>query len=302
MKVYDIKKTLVPIDFSPLSDSALSTAVGICKRNSSRVTLLHIVESAFGLLAPKAGIAASSLVPELVQSAEERLRVRCAEIITLGVHANYAVVVGNPANEINRWSSEEDIDLVVMGTHGANGIREFLLGTNAYRVVKNSICPVLTVPATTPWVDFKKILFPVRLVPKTLEKYDVLKPFINRNGSSVQISGIVEYKDKPGVAKMNELVSQLKTKMQLDNVICGAVVHICENAARQVLEIASNEEPDLIVITATVDSSLKEFFLNPYTQDIVNHSRFPVLSIRPGDPAETSAADQLIANVNFSLS
>jgi hypothetical protein len=60
-----------------------------------------------------------------------------------------------------------------------------------------------------------------------------------------------------------------------------------------VLTISETEKPDLIVITATLDSSLKDFFLGPYTQDIVNHAHYPVLSIRPeisGDPVKSLSA------------
>lgn len=302
MNIYEINKVLVPIDFSPLSESALLTAVEICKRHSASVTLLHIVENTLAMLAPKAGIAASSVLPELGRSAEERLRAKCMDIIASHkVHANFLVATGSAASAINHWAVEKKIDLIVLGTEGITGVREYFMGTNAYKVVKNSTCPVLTIPSTKPCIAFKNILFPVRPVPSALEKYHVIKPIIDRNGSSVRISGIVETRDKPGMLEMNDLVTQIKQRMLLDDITSKIDVHVCDNAARCVLDIASADKPDLIVITATVGTTLQEFFLNPYTQDILNHSRYPVLSIRPEDQPAADGSIQVAGSLDFSF-
>ena len=87
--------------------------------------------------------------------------------------------------------------------------------------------------------------------------------------------------DPAGLSEMNALVDYVRAKIVEDDVICASNVHYCENIARQVLDIANEEKPDLIVITATLDETIRDFFLGPYTQDIVNHAHYPVLSIRP---------------------
>ena len=194
---------------------------------------------------------------------------------------NHIVQSGNPADEICRWAHHKEIDLIVMGTHGVSGLREFFMGSNAYRVVKNSPSPVITIPGDNQWLDFKKILFPIRLVHNALEKYDIVRPIIRKNGSSLLIAGIVKSNNPTGLDEMKTIVDSVKKKLSEDDVICGSEVHFCENVARQVIEVSEVEKPDLIVITATLDTSLKDFFLGPYTQDIVNHARYPVLSIRP---------------------
>jgi nucleotide-binding universal stress UspA family protein len=80
---------------------------------------------------------------------------------------------------------------------------------------------------------------------------------------------------------MKKLVDTVRNRITEDDVECNSEVHNCENVAREVLDIANAVKTDLIVITATLDNSLKDFFLGPYTQDIVNHAKVPVLSIRP---------------------
>ncbi len=282
METYTIKKVLVPIDFSPVSLNALETAIAICKRQLATLTLIHVVENTYVLFPPEAGGATGAILPDLVKNANESLNELAKKLRTNhDLVINQIVQSGNPADEICRWALHKDFNLIVMGTHGASGLREFFLGSNAYRVVKNSPCPVMTMPGDNTWIDFKKILFPIRMVPNALDKYDVIRPIIQKNGSSMTIVGMVKKDDSTGFIEMKALVDTVQTKMTEDNVICQSEVHYCDNVAKQVLSISETEKPDLIVITATLDASLKDFFLGPYTQDIVNHAHYPVLSIRP---------------------
>ena len=295
MDTYEIKKILVPIDFSPIAKNALQTAIAVCKRQLATLTLIHVIENSYVLYPPEAGGVAAAILPELVKNANDSLSAMAKELrVQHDLVVNHIVQSGNPADEICRWAFHKEIDLIVMGTHGASGLREFFLGSNAYRVVKNSPCPVMTIPGSNQWLDFRKILFPIRMVPHALEKYDNVRPIIRRNGSSLLIAGIVKKNDPTGFIEMKALVDTVRSKIADDEVICGSEVHYCDQVARQVLDISNKEKPDLIVITATLDTSFRDFFLGPYTQDIVNHAQFPVLSIRPKQSKEDTASLQML--------
>lgn len=282
MKTYEIKRVLVPIDFSPVSLNALQTAIAICKRQLASLTLIYVVENTYTLFPPEAGGIAGTILPDLVNGANENLNELAKKVrVEHDIVVNHIVQTGNPADEVCRWALHKEINMIVMGTHGASGLREFFLGSNAYRVVKNAPCPVMTIPGTNQWLDFKKILFPVRIVANALDKYEVIRPIIRKNGSSLLIAGVVQLNDPFGILEMKTLVDSVRKSIAEDDVICGSEVHYCEGVAKQVLAISDLEKPDLIVITATLDTTLKEYFLGPYTQDIVNHAHFPVLSIRP---------------------
>lgn len=282
MEPYTIRSILVPMDFSQVALNALETAVAISKRQLTTLTLIHVVENTFRLVAPEAGATPGSILPELIRKANEDLNELAKTLRTQhDLVVNHIVQSGNPADEICSWGHQKAVDLIVMGTHGASGLREFFMGSNAYRVVKNAPCPVMTIPGTQRWTNLKKILFPVRMIPNALDKYDVLRPIVRKNNSTLFIAGIVKERDQSGYTEMKKLVDTVRKKIDEDRVTCKSEVLYAEDVAKQVLKISAEEKPDLIVITATLDSSLKDFFLGPYTQDIVNHARFPVLSIRP---------------------
>lgn len=282
--MFHIKRILVPIDFSPLARNALETAIAISKRQLSAITLIHVVENTYVLFPPEAGGASGALLPELVKNANKNLSELAKELrVEHDIVVNHIVQSGNPADEICRWALHKSCDLIVMGTHGVSGLREFFLGSNAYRVVRNAPSPVLTVPGTNQWLDFRKVLFPVRMVPEALDKYDFVRPIIRSNGSSMLVAGLIHKNDPEESTEMNSLVDLVKKKIAEDDVIYKSEIHFTDDVAREVLDISEKEKPDLIVITATLDKSIRNFFMGPYTQNIVNHAHYPVLSIQPGN-------------------
>jgi nucleotide-binding universal stress UspA family protein len=283
MNTYEIKKILVPVDFSGVSLNALDTAIELSFSQGAELTLIHVIENNnYAMVPPDAGGFSFSVLSNLFKSADDELKMLASKIKSEhSIVVKRVVETGNPADEICRCALENKSNLIVMGTHGASGLREILIGSNAYRVVKNTVCPVMTIPRTNSWREFRKILFPIRLIPNALDKYDVVRPIIHKNGSSVLIVGMTKESDVSSMIEMRALTDYVKATMEEDNIICGCEVHYTENVAKHVLKISNIEKPDLIVITATLEESNREFFSGTYTQDIVNHSNFPVLSIRP---------------------
>lgn len=281
MEAYQIKKILVPVDFSPIASNALETAIAMSKRQLSTLTLIYVIENSYALFPPEAGGTGAELFPQLLKETNESLATLCKDLrVKHDIVINHIVQAGNPADEICRWALHKKYDLVVMGTHGTSGLREFFMGSNAYRVVKNAPCPVLTLPGTQQWLDFKKILFPIRMVPNALDKYEYVRPIIRKNNSTLLVVGVVKKNEAGDFIEMQKLVDSVRNRMIEDDVLCQSEVRNSENVAKEVIDTATAAKVDLIVITATLDNSLKDFFLGPYTQDIVNHAKVPVLSIR----------------------
>jgi nucleotide-binding universal stress UspA family protein len=289
MKTYEIKKVLVPIDFSSVSLNALKTAVAICKRQSATLTLIRIVESPYTLFPVEPGFFYSDFLPELVNRANKNLAELANELrMEYNLEVNHVVQFGSPAEEICSWAYDKNFDLIVMGTPETSDLRELVIGSNAFRIVKKSPCPVMTIPPGHEWLDFVKILFPIRKISQALDKYDTVRPIIKRNKSSLLLAGVVKKNDSTAFLEMNVLVDRVRRKITEDDVICESEVYYCDNVARQVLDIAELEKPDLIVITAAPDTSKKQFSADLYTRVLVNHAHFPVMSVRPKPSGENT--------------
>lgn len=123
---------------------ALELACQLAKQNSATVYLLTViaVPPAAATELPPAPLPLSP-DPEFEAACLRRLETIAREKLA-GVSHEIFVASGNPAPEILNLTAERDIDLIVMGTHGRTGVKRFLLGSVAERVVRESPVPVLT--------------------------------------------------------------------------------------------------------------------------------------------------------------
>lgn len=137
-----IKSILVPTDFSPASEKALDYARQISKAFKSTITLFHVVESCgtpgFPDLPP------ASEEAEFFD-AEKKLHELAASIESRGVEIAWKLTCGVAGHEIIEAAKENDVDLIVIGTHGLTGWKHFSIGSTAEQVARAACCPVLVV-------------------------------------------------------------------------------------------------------------------------------------------------------------
>ncbi len=143
----DLRRILVPTDFSKHSANALRYAVALAEKFGAELHLLHVVQD-LAVFVPDAVSGATPVVPPV-----EQLTAAVREALDRVVRENGLerftvcrdVREGAPFQEIIRFAREKEIDLIVMGTHGRGGLAHVLLGSVSERVVRKSPCPVLTV-------------------------------------------------------------------------------------------------------------------------------------------------------------
>ena len=274
-----IQSILIPTDFSELSESALKVGIAIAKRQNAEVTLLHVVDLLPNLLPTEVLLSDSQ---EVLFRMEEKLKELSAKIQKeTGVKAAVKALQGTPSDSICKLANKENMSLIVMGTHGVSGLREFFIGSEAFRVVKNATCPVLTIPGNWGKTDFGKVLFPVRLNPGTLDTYFYARPIIERNNSELYVLGLYEREKDIDNKEISISIDKLKDQLNNDNVLFRTGITQSKDFPAKILNLAKEYEADLIILTANLDNNFKAFFVGPFVQQVVNHSRLPVLSIKP---------------------
>lgn len=143
----DLKHILVPTDFSKSSGNALSYAVAFAEKFGAKLTLLHVVQDLTWFI-PEAILAAPASIPPAEQFHTAALTAleRLIKSLNLpGINAQAEVRQGAPFHAIIEFAREQNIDLIVMGTHGHTGLAHVLVGSTAEKVVRKAPCPVLTV-------------------------------------------------------------------------------------------------------------------------------------------------------------
>jgi nucleotide-binding universal stress UspA family protein len=151
----EIKRMLVPTDFSPASDIAFSYAVDMAVRQGATMHLLHVIDDASFATAYPDGfyVELPGLRAQLTEESTRRLEEMARRAIDAGLAATIEVAVGRPARVTVETAKSRGTDLIVMGTHGRSGFAHLVLGSVAERVVRTAPCAVLTVRDTSRTAD-----------------------------------------------------------------------------------------------------------------------------------------------------
>lgn len=139
------KKILFPTDFSTLSDEALAHAATLAKEGQGELVIVHVEE-------PPIAYGAGEMYYGVSEPDTKTLTKMLNDIKPEdpAVRVRRRLIVGNPAEEIVNLAEEENVDLIVMSTHGRTGFKRFLMGSVAEAVVRNAKCPVLTLKPRVP--------------------------------------------------------------------------------------------------------------------------------------------------------
>ncbi|MEO8231462.1 MAG: universal stress protein [Ignavibacteriota bacterium] len=152
-----IKKVLVPIDFSDYSKNALRYAVNFAKSFSAEIILVYVVEP---IIYPPdfsmGQIAMPTINTDWDNRAKEELDKLAKNEITNNGNVKTIIKTGKPFAEIIETAKEEDIDLIIIATHGHSGVEYILFGSTAEKVVRKAPCPVLTLREPIKGFDYKE--------------------------------------------------------------------------------------------------------------------------------------------------
>jgi nucleotide-binding universal stress UspA family protein len=139
---------LVPTDFSGPSDAALEYARGLAATFGASLHVLHVIEAPYASGALGTG-AVNDETPALYAELFERARAALARRVSASdrtrLNATTEIVTGRTDTRIIEYAVERGIDLIVMGTHGRQGMAHLLMGSVAEKVVRAAPCAVMTV-------------------------------------------------------------------------------------------------------------------------------------------------------------
>ena len=136
---------LLPIDFSDHCNRATEYACELARQFGAELTLSHAVESPVVMMPSPGAPIPDSLVEDQENTARSNLRSWLPAEPKHGFRICREIRRGTPFVQIVRFAKENDVDLIVLSTHGRSGLSHLLTGSVAERVVRKAPCPVLTV-------------------------------------------------------------------------------------------------------------------------------------------------------------
>lgn len=273
-----MKKILVPTDFSEQAENALKVAAEIARNNNSEIYLLHMLEF------PLQGVDAygsSSDLPEAVffiKMAQQQFENVMAQDYLKDLNVYQTVKSDISFTEIKDTCTEFGIDLIVMGSHGANGLREVFIGSNAEKVVRSSKVPVLVIKNTYENFFIDNFVFASDFKNDSKETYKQAVKFAKAFEATIHLLMV----NTPNNFTTTTAAKARINEFTKDEVYFPISVNIYndESVEQGILNFSKEIDADLIGISTHGRQGIAHFFNGSISEDIVNHANRPVITFK----------------------
>lgn len=277
-----MKKILVPVDFSEHSEYALEVAAAFAKAHHAEILVLHMM-----------GLADSVFIKnESQEIAEGVFHMKLAEkqfaafldkpyldgIAVTETVQNYKIF-----EEINDLAISQNIDLVIMGSHGARGLKEEFVGSNTERVVRTSEVPVLVVKGNDQTVLPKRVVFACDFKKENVKAYRNAIPFLERLGVKIDLV----YVNLPADRFRSSKVIEARMEAFMDLAEFGKPLHADDlviingySIEKGLYEYAQKVGADSLAIPTHGRRGISHFFHGSIAESIANHSKLPVFTFK----------------------
>ncbi len=272
---------VVPIDFSEQSLIALRQSYNIARHIKARLLLIHVLDEDFLKTLEHLFKEQSYEDPVMYQS-KQRLDTLARQVEEeTGLQVGTTIRKGKIYEEIVKLAHEVKASFIIMGTHGAHGLKKKFIGSNAMRVIKEAHCPVITIKGKEHHRGCRRILLPLDLTKETREKVGKAIELARYFGSTIYVLSILETDDEFISQRLYRQMEQVKNFISQYNIDVVTEVIRSDDVPATVVEYARKIDADLIVIMTQKEIYWVEMFIGFAAQEIINSSDIPVLSIRP---------------------
>lgn len=254
----EIDNILVPFVDSPSAIGALKTACILSKIHEAKLNVIHIV----------------------TDKSNETVLDKIKEICTAeNVLFTFIERSGSIYKEITKAEKEISADLIVMGAYGVTGWQQFWVGSNAYKVISSSQCPVLTLQNDNPsFSGFQKIMLPLDDSEETRQKVNWVAKMAKGFEAEVLIFNTTKVRGEDTRMKLAQYAQQVETILHRDNIKTSFDESYGNNIAEDCVKFAQLHGCDLITIMTETEHT-NSLFMGTYAQQLVSTSPIPVLTI-----------------------
>jgi nucleotide-binding universal stress UspA family protein len=271
-----MKKILVPCDFSDPAVQAFKMAVEIADRSRGEVILLNVVELPVmheSVLMPTLSFE-EAFIKEMKEHAEKNFVKMRDKWAKDGPKVSWSVEFGGTTPTIREFVKEKKIDLIVMGTHGATGMKEFFIGSNTEKIVRMAGVPVIAIKKQVKLDSIKNIVFPNTVNMEQEELTLNVKALQNFFKATLHVL----YINTPSSFKRDiDVKPQLKAfakRFMLKDYTLN--VWNDYNEEEGLKNFANDVKADLIVMATHGRRGLNHLMSGSIAEDAVNHINCPI--------------------------
>ena len=273
-----MKHILVPTDFSECADRAAQVAASLAKISGAKLHFYHnmIIPINWIMLEQHQ----EQMYPDVTKSVNEN-KSQLQEYVNKAqkddIEAEYFLDFESSSDAISRYAESHHIDLIVMGSHGASGVKELFIGSNAQRMVRNATVPVFIVKDKTPNLEVPKVLFASDFEPEMMTPFIKVVEFAEMLDAKIHLIYIntpADFKRSWVIhEKMESFRALASSRLEKSEIVD------CMYFEEGIEKYCEIHHTDLITIATHHRKGLSRAILGSLTERIVNHVDLPVMSV-----------------------
>lgn len=271
-----MKTILVPTDFSKNANNALKYAVSLAKKAKAKIILLHAYHAVyFSSDVPIEYFSEQLFSIEL--AAKKQLEALAAKVTKSGLKCEIINKQGLPVDSIIGCIKDKRADLLVMGTQGASGLKEVLVGSNTASVIGKATCPVITVPAKASFDGMKKIGYATNYRSSDLTALKQLVALAKVFKSRIKLIHIAdgEYTLTHEKEYMEEFTEKIKSKTNYNHISTRLLES--SDVEKKLEQYLKKESVNLFVVSTKHRNLIERFFGKSITKKLAYHSKVPLM-------------------------
>ena len=274
-----MKRILVPVDFSEEAKCAVKTAANIARKTDSEIYLLHMVNLPEGIIDAQSGAdnssPASILYMKKIHERFEDLK-NSPELKDLTVYEK--VHFQKTFDGVIEESKNNDVDLIVMGSSGATGIKEIIVGSNTEKVVRHSKVPVLVVKKNTGDLEINNIVFASEFGDEIKKRFQDVIDFAKIFDATLHLLYVNTPHNFNTTKYINEKISNFVDDFDFDKFDISIYNDV--SVEKGILNFTNDIDADVIALNTHGRSGLSQLFNGSIGQELANHALKPVLTFK----------------------
>jgi nucleotide-binding universal stress UspA family protein len=270
-----MKTILVPTDFSNNANNALKYANDFAKAMNNKILLLHSYLPLVGKYNMISGMVAEDIAIQK-KSSEKKLEKVSSKYVK--VPNSHLVKIGDPIDEIIDTAQKSKSQLIIMGTHGASGLKRILFGSNTSDVISKSNIPVLAVPQRYRFKKIDTIVYATDL-NNTINELKHIIPIAKQLSATIEVLNLNYSYDKNDDKKLL-LEKKIKALSYKKILLIEQKATIEQTMIEQIKKYLVKRKPELLVMFPEDKAWFDKLFISSKTEELANQIKLPLLSIR----------------------
>lgn len=270
-----MRNFIVPIDFSQESLTGLEMAILFSTKEQVNIQLVYVITTLTDYH--------PSTVSDEHKFAEERFQEIVKKYSPLLGHDSklrYIIKKGKVYREIISQVNSYKNGFVSASTHGASGFEELFVGSNALKIMSSTSSPVFTIREGSVPKNIKNIVVPIKLHPDTRQKVPMAAEIAKIFGAKIHVVSVSAKNNKRDLERIESYSKQTIGFLKSQKISPTHKTVIGDSLPVLTLNYAEAVDADLIIMMSSAIDKWN-VFLGSYAQQMLNRSRFPLLSIKP---------------------